>query len=95
MVDGVVEVEEYIHTTSDSTTGITISWTNTANTIYVGLESPGKGWEAIGFDPDTAMSGANLIFGYVTSDGASARDDYGTNLFGHEPDTNNGELMTS
>ncbi len=89
-IDGTVDMDEYMHATSDSTTGITVSWTNTEDTIYVALESPGTGYVAIGFDPDTAMSGANFIFGYVTSMGTSARDEYGTSLFGHGADTANG-----
>jgi hypothetical protein len=79
-----------VHTTSDSTTGIKVSWTNTADAMYLGLESPGTGWVAIGCDPDTAMSGANFTFGYATSVRAFAWDEYGVGLFSHVPDTGNG-----
>ena len=89
-IDGIVSANEYMHITTDSSTGITVSWTNTEETIYVALESPGTGYVSIGFDPDSAMSGANFIFGYVTSEGSFARDEYGTSLFGHGPDTSNG-----
>lgn len=89
-IDGTVSTDEYTHTTTDSSTGITVSWTNKEDTIYVALESPGTGYVSIGFDPDTAMSGANFIFGYVTDMGTFARDEYGTSLFGHGPDTSNG-----
>lgn len=88
-IDGVIEEDEYMHTT-ESSIGVTVYWTNTDENIFVALESPGSGWVAIGFDPGTAMSGANFIFGYVTSSGAFARDEYGVALFSHGPDISNG-----
>ena len=88
-IDGVIEVDEYMHTT-ESSIGVTVHWTKTEDSVFVALDSPGLGWVAIGFDPDNAMRGANFIFGYVTSEGAFARDEYGTGLFSHGPDTGNG-----
>ncbi len=90
VINGIIEMDEYDHTTSDSSTGITVSWTTTDNEIFVALDSPGSGWVSIGFDPDSAMKGANFIFGYVTSEATFARDEYGTGLFSHESDTSNG-----
>lgn len=90
VIDGVVGIDEYEHTILDSSTGITVSWTNTEDKLFVALDSPGSGWVSIGFDPDTAMKGANFIFGYVTTEGTFARDEYGTGLFSHGPDTSSG-----
>lgn len=84
-VDGVIGTSEYAHVTDAA--GFRVYWRNDAARLYVGLVSPGTGYVAIGFDPDTLMEGANFILGAVSGGRTIARDDVGTGPFTHEADT--------
>jgi PKD repeat protein len=86
-IDGVIDTGEYSHEFTHSVTGVTIHWYNDAEEIYIGLESPGTGWVAIGFDPVAFMRGANFIFCYVDDGEAFVSDQYGSGSFSHLPDT--------
>ena len=68
---------------------ITLMWrTNDAqDSLLVKVSAPTAGWVAVGFDPAAAMQDANIIIGYVVNDTAYVRDDYGTGLYSHAPDT--------
>ena len=89
-IDGVIDTGEYSHEFTHPVTGVTIHWYNDAEEIYIGLESPGTGWVAIGFDPVAFMRGANFIFCYVDDGEAFVSDQYGSGSFSHLPDTGSG-----
>jgi hypothetical protein len=52
--------------------------------------SDSAGWVAVGFGPDMAMLGANIIIGFVAGSAVYVRDDYGHQLFNHQSDTAGG-----
>ncbi|MBD3370896.1 hypothetical protein GF402_11125 [Candidatus Fermentibacteria bacterium] len=51
------------------------------------ITAPTSGWVAVGFDPTSFMSEANLIIGYVSAGSTSIRDDFGTGQTSHDADT--------
>jgi hypothetical protein len=68
--DGVIDNEdgpEYPGTFFDKASGLTVHWGFDDSLIYVGLETKGRGWLAIGFGSAT-MDKANMIMGYYTDD---------------------------
>ena len=87
-IDGVIYAGEYAHSTEAA--GFEIDWSNDAQTLRVGLISPGTGYLAIGFDPVYRMEGANFILGAVVDGKTVVRDDFGTGPVEHSPDTANG-----
>ena len=87
-IDGIIYAGEYAHNTQAA--GFAIHWTSDAQTLRVGLISPGTGYLAIGFDPVNRMAGANYILGAVTAGGVVARDDFGTGPVAHTPDVMSG-----
>jgi len=86
MIDGVIEPHEYRHSMTDPGTGMEVHWQNDATYLYVGLVSPGTGWEAIGFDPTRKMQGANIIIGAVSEDSLVIEDHYGASPTSHRED---------
>ncbi len=87
-VDGTIRPNEY---SGQTTIGdVEVNWSTDKNALRVGLVSPGTGWVAIGFDPTAMMDKANIILGAVVQGGVVARDDVGTGLFTHGPDTSSG-----
>ncbi|RKX72564.1 MAG: hypothetical protein DRP49_08825, partial [Spirochaetes bacterium] len=50
------------------------------------LKSPGKGWVAIGFNPENLMQGADFVIGYVEDGNVYIRDDYGSWYTSHDSD---------
>lgn len=84
-VDGVIDLGEYAHSTD--VIDVKVHWANDSNSLRVGLESPGTGYVAIGFDPARRMEGANFIIGYVQEGEVFVRDDFGTGPTDHAPDT--------
>jgi hypothetical protein len=87
-VDGVIDLGEYAHSTT--VVDVKVHWWNDANMLRIGLESPGTGYVAIGFDPVRGMEGANYIIGYVLEGEAYVRDDFGISGTTHVPDTERG-----
>jgi hypothetical protein len=87
-VDGVIEQGEYPH--SVEIAGVTVYWGNDAETLRMGLVSPGLGYVSIGLDPERRMEGANFILGAVREGWGAARDDWGTGPVAHGPDVDNG-----
>jgi len=69
--------------------GVTLEWmvNDTTSTLHVRITAPTSGWVAVGFDPESFMLNANLIIGYVTSNGTELRDDWGTGQVTHRADT--------
>jgi hypothetical protein len=85
-VDGMIAASEYRHHLTEPDTGIEIRWQNDAETLYVGLVSPGTGWVAIGFDPEDKMQGANIILGAIVGGRLVIEDQFGTSPISHSPD---------
>jgi hypothetical protein len=86
MIDGVIEPDEYRHALTDPGTGMEVHWQNDATDLYIGIVSPGTGWEAIGFFPIRKMQGANIIIGAVNKDGLAIEDHYGASPTSHRAD---------
>ncbi len=84
LADGAVAEGEYPHTVEAA--GVTFRWLNGTVLLFGALESPGKGWVAVGFDPDYAMKGANIIFGWVKDGEAHVEDHYGSGATSHRRD---------
>jgi len=87
-VDGTIKPGEYSGHTEIG--DIEVNWSTDKGALRVGLVSPGTGWVAIGFDPTSMMDKANIILGAVVNGAVVARDDVGTGLFTHAPDTSVG-----
>ena len=66
-IDGRIVEREYRNAFLDAATGMSVYWQNDDETLYVGLESPGTGWLAIGFGPQRMMQGANILIGAIAN----------------------------
>lgn len=62
------------------------SWSVDDEKINVQLSAKTTGWVAIGFDPEKAMQGANIIIGAVKGDKFKVEDHYGDRKRGHSND---------
>jgi len=60
------------------------------STLLIRITAPTTGWVAVGFDPSSFMTDANLLIGYVENDTVFLRDDFGTGQVTHDADTNLG-----
>jgi hypothetical protein len=87
-VDGTIKLGEY--SGKVDLVGVEVNWSTDKNALRIGLVSPGTGWVAIGLDPQLMMDKANMILGAVVDGAVVARDDVGTGLFSHGPDTSAG-----
>lgn len=66
---------------------IKLQWKISGTNVDIKVSAPTTGWVAVGFDPSSAMLGANIIIGYVdSSNDAQIRDDYGSGMFSHSAD---------
>jgi hypothetical protein len=78
---------------------MTLKWKVQGDALDVIVQSPGKGWIGVGFDPETLMKGSDIILGFVDASGqVSIQDAYGDQLTSHKPDevlggTNNVTLV--
>ncbi len=86
VVDGIIDDNEYSNSYYDEPTGLLIFWNNDETNLYIGVEAKQDGWAAIGFDPEQAMKGANIIMIAMDEDTALFRDDFGDGPFTHRPD---------
>ena len=80
-IDGVIDNEdgpEYPATYKDKASGLTVHWGFDDSLIYVGLETKGRGWLAIGFGSDK-MNESNMIVGYYTEDSTEVMNQVGAN----------------
>jgi hypothetical protein len=80
-IDGVIDNEdgpEYPATYLDKASGLTVHWGFDDSLIYVGLETKGHGWLAIGFGSDK-MNESNRIIGYYTEDSTEVMNQIGAN----------------
>jgi len=63
-----------------------VSWSIDKEQIHVKLTAKTTGWVAIGFDPEKAMQGADIIIGAVKKGKVRIEDHYGDRKRGHSPD---------
>ena len=80
-IDGMIDNEdgrEYPATYRDKASGLTVHWGFDDSLIYVGLETKGRGWLAIGFGSDK-MNESNMIVGYYTEDSTEVTNQIGAN----------------
>ncbi|CCK79687.1 MULTISPECIES: DOMON domain-containing protein [Desulfobacula] len=62
------------------------SWTIEGEQIHVQMSAKTTGWVAVGFDPEKAMQGANIIIGAVKEGKFKVEDHYGNRKRGHKSD---------
>jgi len=80
-IDGVIDNEdgrEYPATYADKVSGLTVHWGFDDSLIYVGLETKGRGWMAIGFG-SAKMNESNMLIGYYTDDSTEVMNQVGAN----------------
>jgi hypothetical protein len=80
-VDGVIDNEdgsEYPGVYVDKASGLTAYWGFDDSLLYVGLETKGRGWMAIGFG-SAKMDESNMIVGYYTDDSTDVANYVGAN----------------
>jgi hypothetical protein len=80
-VDGAIDNEdgrEYPATYADKASGLTVHWGFDDSLIYVGLETKGRGWVAIGFG-SAKMHESNMMIGYYTDDSTEVVNQVGAN----------------
>jgi hypothetical protein len=70
--------------------GIEFAWTIEGDQIHVMLTAKTTGWLAVGFDPEDAMEGANIVIGAAKGDKVKIEDHYGDRKRGHSSDTDLG-----
>jgi hypothetical protein len=81
--DGAIGAKEYAATFTDPGTGIVVHWQADSAVLYCALQSPGKGWLAIGFGSD-GMSGSDMAIAYTGADGAwIVEEQMGKSFFRH------------
>lgn len=75
---------------SASAGGVTFKWKYDGADIDCKVSAPTLGWVAVGFEPSSMMLGADIMLGYYSAGAVTMRDDYGSALTSHTPDTSNG-----
>jgi hypothetical protein len=86
IIDGSMDSHEYLFSLKDETTGLEVYWSNDRKYIYIDIIAGSSGWTAIGFNPEFAMKGANIIFMAINGKDIVMRDDFGNSTFSHSPD---------
>lgn len=84
MVPFVGTAKEYAHKLQVE--DMEFQWTIEGDQIHVQVSAKTTGWVGIGFDPEKAMMGANIIIGAVKKGKARIEDHYGDRRVGHSPD---------
>lgn len=79
-----VSAMDYKHTLKAG--DMTFSWSLDSDKIHVQLVAKTTGWVAVGFDPENAMQGANIIIGAVKNGKFKVEDHYGDRKRGHSSD---------
>ena len=86
LVDGRIGRDEYGRYQWDSETGIDVYWRTDETTVTFALVSPGLGWISVGFDPVSAMQGADFVLAAVRDETLTIEDHFGTGRFRHSLD---------
>lgn len=76
--------QEYEHTLD--TGDMQVYWTVDGDQIHMKLSAKTEGWVAFGFDPESAMQGADIIIGAVKNGKVKIEDHYGDRKRGHSSD---------
>lgn len=79
---------EYPHTLDVK--NMQFSWAIEDDKIHIRFSAKTTGWVGVGFDPEKAMSGANIIIGAVENGKLRIEDHYATRKTGHTSDENLG-----
>ncbi len=61
-------------------------WTLEKDQIHIKIAAKTTSWVSIGFDPEEAMKGANIIIGAVKNGAVKVEDHYGNRKRGHAND---------
>lgn len=85
-LDGRIDEGEYRHSLTDAATGITVSWQNDNDVLFVGLSARATGWLSIGFDPTARMQGADFVLASVVNGALTLEDHYGIGQTTHRRD---------
>ncbi|UCE12318.1 MAG: hypothetical protein JSV04_08955 [Candidatus Heimdallarchaeota archaeon] len=86
IIDGTISEDEYSSSTSFASGDYLFYWQIEGDTIYIGLIGKTEGWVAIGFEPTIAMKDADMIFGWVESNGTVITiDAFSTGNYGPHP----------
>jgi uncharacterized membrane protein YozB (DUF420 family) len=87
-IDGVIDDSEYEYGVELSGGDFNIYWQINGTNIIIGLKAKTDGWVSLGIEPTTIMKDADMIFGWVDSDGnAGMLDCFSTGRTGpHPPD---------
>lgn len=93
--DGTVEDGEYPNRISDKSTGMELHFLVGPVLLYVGLEAPGTGWLAVGFDAQLGMAGANIVIAAVSGGELVIEDHYGSSRTSHRKDEINHVLFAA
>ena len=83
-VDGQVKPGEYPTHFVNSQTGIGVSWVSDGKLLYVALESPAKGWVAIGFGAQK-VRGTSMFIGFNDGKGGRVDEHMGSWVSTHRP----------
>ncbi|GEM_PF-1111896 len=84
VIDGKASEGEYPTRFVNSQTGIAVSWVSDGKLLYCALESPAKGWVAIGFGAHK-VRGTSMIIGYHNDKGGGVDEHEGTWVSTHRP----------
>lgn len=84
LFSGVAIASEYDHKLDSDK--MDVFWKIEGDKIHVKLSAKTTGWVAIGFDPENAMQGANIIIGAVKDGKVKIEDHYGDRKRGHQSD---------
>jgi hypothetical protein len=79
-VDGLVAPGEYAASFTDAKTGITVHWQADSTNLHCALQSPGKGWLAIGFGSE-GMNGSAMILAYQDRQGQWLAEEHAGRAF--------------
>lgn len=84
IIDGKASEGEYPTRFVNSQTGIAVSWVSDGKLLYCALESPAKGWVAIGFGAHK-VRGTSMFIGYHDESGGRVDEHEGTWVSTHRP----------
>ncbi len=84
--DGIVSAGEYESSTVLDDGNVVVSWNMAADRLEAAISAKTAGWVSIGFDPVDVMDGADMVIGWMNSEGgANVLDCFATGAFGPHP----------
>ncbi|MCG8637388.1 MAG: DOMON domain-containing protein [Desulfobacterales bacterium] len=84
LLPGAAAASDYAHTFQVK--NMDVHWSIDNDKIHVKLSAKTTGWVAIGFDPEKAMLGADIIIGAVKKGKVKIEDHYGDRKRAHSKD---------